>query len=181
MNIEYFWQLSFSGSNKIVQTRYRPSGYRLNFDVSCWAPWTHPPPVGNPAGSDLCPVSVWAGTRPLPRHHVWSPHTLEFAPPGAPSLPASWGSCERPTHCPTAPRDRADMFHWSLRERRRLFRITSTWRSERCEGGRGGRTLTTVFYIRQGWSLPPQLPQKLLRVLLLFDVNLLIHTRDPRH
>lgn len=41
----------------------------------------------------------------------------------------------------------------------------------------GLRTLTTVFYIRQGWQLPVPLRQELPGVVLLFNVNLHIYTQ----
>lgn len=72
----------------------------------------------NTAGTDLCLVSVWAGTCTLPPLRVWSPHRSEFAPLGVASSLAFWGSSEHPTHRPRAPTDTMDMFHCSLRERR---------------------------------------------------------------
>lgn len=56
---------------------------------------------------------------------------------------------------------------------RKILLISGLYRHLR---GLKGRRLTAVFYVRQLWSLCTQLPQKLLRVLLLFDKNLCRHT-----
>lgn len=132
--------------------------------------------MGNTAGADLCLVSVWAGTRPLPPLRVWSPRRSEFAPLGVASLPAFWGSSERPTHRPMARRDTADTSHRSLRGRRKVKSHLISRLHEGLKEGSVGITLTTVFYIRHVWSLRLPLPHKLLGVLLLFDTNLHIQT-----
>lgn len=134
-----------------------------------------PPQQTDPAPLyHLCLVSVWAGTRPLPPLHVWSPHRSDFAPLGAASSPAFWGSFEHPGHHPRARRDTAHMSCCSLRERQCEGYVKRPWL---CEGLRRGlETLTAVFYIRQCWRLPVQLPQQLPGVFLLFEMNLHIHT-----
>lgn len=85
--------------------------------------------TNRPCTTGLCLVSVWAGTRPPPPLHVWSPHRSDFAPLGAASSPAFWGSSARPGHRPRAPRDTAYMSRCSLMERSTLD-ITTLWRSK---------------------------------------------------
>lgn len=109
-------------SNREVKNRTVQSDYQATGKFILPPQQTDPAPLYH-----LCLVSVWAGTRPLPPLHVWSPHRSDFAPLGEASSPAFWGSSEHPGHHPRARRDTAHTSCCSLRERQCEGYVKRPW------------------------------------------------------
>lgn len=113
--------------------------------------------------TDLCLVSVWAGTRPLPPLPLGSPHTSEFAPLVAASSLAFWGSSAHPAHRPRARRDTVDMSRCSLKGEETVlwYNIMTPWRCERNTEDtyysllyQAGPTASCPASPAASWSLP---------------------------
>lgn len=95
--------------------------------------------------TDLCLVSVSAGTPRPPPPQAWSPHRSEFAPLEEPSWLVFWESFGHPVHRPMARRDTTNRPHCSLKQEEAeiLQKFSSALLVE------WKRKLTAVFYVRK--------------------------------